>query len=273
MTDYSLSNLDGLPVRSSGGYAQEKLTYVAKYQDIFANGMKNRWPDRTYVDLMAGPGRCVDRDSGEEFEGSPMRSLAVPFTHRIFVENDLVLVDALRRRVGDGPVVIAGDCNAAPILARVRREMPAGLGLAFVDNLGLDVPLATLEALTADRSIDLMITFQVSDLTRNVSNVLEERADPARFTAFFGSSDWIRIARSARERNASPSEVATELLEFYATRLSSFGYAHVAHSSRLMKNSRNVPQYRLLLAGKHEKAVEFFEKIQRIDPSGQRSLL
>jgi hypothetical protein len=40
-----------------------------------------------------------------------------------------------------------------------------------------------------------------------------------------------------------------------------------------MKNSRNVPQYRLLLAGKHEKAVEFFEKIQRIDPSGQRSLL
>jgi three-Cys-motif partner protein len=260
-------------VRASGAYAQEKLVYVAKYQDIFAHGMKNRWPERTYLDLMAGPGRCVDRDSGEEFEGSPMRSLAVPFTRRIFVEGDAVLCDALRRRVGDGPIVIAGDCNAAPVLARVRHEMPGGLGLAFIDNLGLNVPLATLETLTADRNIDLMITFQVSDLTRNVSNVLEERADPGRFTAFFGSSDWIRVAMLARERNASASEVATELLEFYATRLNSFGYAHVAHSLRLMKNSRNVPQYRLLLAGKHEKAVEFFAKIQKIDPSGQRNLL
>jgi hypothetical protein len=37
-----------------------------------------------------------------------------------------------------------------------------------------------------------------------------------------------------------------------------------------MKNSRNVGLYRLVLAGKHERAVQFFEEISKIEPSGQR---
>jgi three-Cys-motif partner protein len=158
------------------------------------------------------------------------------------------------------------------VLERLRAET-RGLGLAFVDNLGLDVPLATLEGLSADRNVDLMITFQVGDLTRNIPNVLGGREGPERFDQFFGSPGWQAVAREATARNATASEIATELIDFYATRLNAIGYPYVEHSQRLMKNSRNVPQYRLLLAGKHPKAVEFFQKIQTIDPSGQRRLL
>jgi hypothetical protein len=42
---------------------------------IFSQGMKRRWPHRVYVDLLAGPGRRVDRDTGEEFDGSPLLAL------------------------------------------------------------------------------------------------------------------------------------------------------------------------------------------------------
>ena len=46
-----------------------------------------------------------------------------------------------------------------------------------------------------------------------------------------------------------------------------------AHSRRIIKNGRNVGFYRLLLAGKHERAVKFFEEISAIEPGGQRGLL
>jgi hypothetical protein len=38
----------------------------------------------------------------------------------------------------------------------------------------------------------------------------------------------------------------------------------------VMKNSRNVGLYRLVLAGKHERAAQFFDEISRIEPGGQR---
>jgi three-Cys-motif partner protein len=261
-------------VRPSGPWAVEKLTYVAKYQDIFATGMK-KWRDRFYVDLLAGPGRCINRESSEEFDGSPVRSLGVRFTTRIFIEADPLLASALRTRVGVGPILIADDCTKSTVIEQVRKETSGRdrLGLAFVDNLGLDVPFATLAALTSDRRIDLMITFQVGDLTRNIPNVLDGREDPGRFDRFFGSTGWQAVAAESMRRNASAGETATVLLDFYARQLETLGYPHLEHSHRLMRNSRNVPQYRLLLAGKNEKAVEFFRKIQAIDPSGQRRLL
>jgi three-Cys-motif partner protein len=73
----------------SGDWAQEKLHYLGGYMGIFNGGMKNLWPHRTYLDLMAGPGRCVLDDSDEEFDGSPLRALKCepPFTSVLLVES------------------------------------------------------------------------------------------------------------------------------------------------------------------------------------------
>jgi three-Cys-motif partner protein len=235
--------------------------------------MKNRFTERVYLDLLAGPGRCVDRDSGEEFPGSPVLSLTAPFTQRVFIEADAALADALRSRVGSDPVILVQDCNLPMTVTQARSHVSENaLGLAFIDNLGLDVVFSTLSSLTVDRRIDLMITFQVSDLTRNIGNVIRGREDRDRFDAFIGSPGWSAVVEQASARNASASETADALLDFYATQLGRIGYPHVVHSRMVMKNSRNVPQYRLLLAGRHERAVEFFRKIEAIDPVGRRSL-
>jgi len=76
------------------------LYYVERYLAIFNGGMKNKWPRRGYIDLMAGPGRCVVRESGEEFEGSPVLALRSqpPFAQAVFVEADDVAAAALERR-------------------------------------------------------------------------------------------------------------------------------------------------------------------------------
>ena len=259
MTVYPLAS-DGLIARPSGPWAQEKLTYLRKYMSTFNVAMKDRW-SRSYLDLMAGPGRCVEEPTGVEFDGSPLvaLSLPVPFSTVTLVEGDPALCAALRTRVGNRAYVIDGDSNDPDVIARLRQTLGHGtLGLAFVDNLGLDVPLSTLEALTADRKVDLCITFQVGDLKRNLSRALKGQ-DEGRWTAFFGPG-WQDVAREADRRNISASDTATLLLDFYGKQLNAMGY-YVANSQQVMKNSNQVGLYRLVLAGKNPLAVKFFDEI------------
>jgi len=72
---YRPSTIDGLPARISGQWAKEKLKYLDKYMHLFNVGMKNRWHNRVFLDLLAGCGKCVDEDTGEEFDGSPLRAI------------------------------------------------------------------------------------------------------------------------------------------------------------------------------------------------------
>lgn len=166
---------DGLTVRDSGPWAKEKLYYVNRYISIFNGGMKNFWPLRGYIDLMAGPGRCVDRETGEEFAGSPVLAWnsTPPFAHAVFVEADPAAARAVSMRtIADAGrrTVLVADCNAQSTTAEIRRLIqPRMLGLCFVDNLGLNVTFDTIRTLVDEkRSIDLLFTFQVNDLTRNV---------------------------------------------------------------------------------------------------------
>jgi hypothetical protein len=62
-------------------------------------------------------------------------------------------------------------------------------------------------------------------------------------------------------------------LDFYSNQLRGIGYKAVTHSQQVMKNSRQVGLYRLVLAGKDRLAAEFFDKISRIEPSGQYRML
>src|ERR1019366_8088582 len=121
-----LSKVDGLPVRDSGPWASEKLYYVPRYMSIFNGGMKNLWAQRGYVDLMAGPGRGVDRETSDEFDGSPLLALQCdpPFTKAVFVDDDPENTAALISRTESQAsrcTVLTGDCNAPATIAEVRR--------------------------------------------------------------------------------------------------------------------------------------------------------
>lgn len=264
---------DGLPARPSGSWAREKLHYVEKYQQIFALSMKNRFPRRMYIDLLAGPGRCVD-DEGE-FKGSALLSRGALFTDRCFIEGDPEMASALRARLGpDSHDVIEGDANSAPLLDAVRARIPAGaLSLAFVDNLGLTIPFSTIRTLTAGHKVDLLITVMVSDLTRNQGHALRgEAGHDARFDGFFGSPEWRSVAQQAKHRNKTPAETVADLLGFYEDQFKAIGYEHFAGARVPMKNSKQAELYRLFLVARSPKAVEFFRKIEAIDYRGQRGL-
>ncbi len=216
--------------------------------------------------------------SGEEFPGSPVLAAESDphFEKCVFVESEPLLQEALETRtapIRDRVRIVAGNCNDASVVTHIRRELPsAALSVTFVDMLGLDVWFTTLETLTSGRRMDLLITLQVSDLTRNAASASAEQQDPERFDRFFGSPNWRRVVEDGTLRRTSNADLATALTEFYTQRLASIGYPHVYELHVLMKNTRNAPLYRLVLAAKHERAVEFFRSIAEIEHSGQRGL-
>jgi three-Cys-motif partner protein len=220
---------DGLPARVSGAWAKDKLYYVERYFTIFNKGMYRKWPRRAYVDLMAGPGRCITANGAEEFDGSPILAAtsAPEFEQCVFVEADPDLGQALATRTaqhGHRVSILPGDCNDPAVVERIRQAVKgAALSVVFVDMLGLDVWFSTLQALTAGRKMDLLITLQVNDLTRNAMSASTEAQDPDRFDRFFGASGWREAVKDCTARRKPAQDVAAALTEYYIERLGTIG--------------------------------------------------
>lgn len=275
---------DGLIARKSGEWAKDKLYYLERYFDIFNQGMKNLWPRRVYVDLLAGPGRCfVDGHPDDEFDGSPILALKckVPFTNALFVEADAVNAHALEARVAvtphaaTGVEVLKADCNSQKAITKVRGLLCQRdqLGLLFVDTLGLsDVHFDTLRRITEGCRADLVYTFHVQDVRRNLPHALATEAQALRFDAAFGSSDWESAWLAHLQGLAPTTDAADALTTFFEIQLKTLGYQFVRPLHRPMKNSKNAPLYRLIFASHSERGIDFWKKIGTIGHSGQRDL-
>jgi len=127
---------DGLRVRESGEWIKRKHHFLDRYCDMFTRSMEGKW-HRLFVDVMAGPGRCQIKPSGEISPGSPFVALARDFDEYRFFEASPDLVDALRQRVAVHPKadrckVIEADWTQA--VTTPAFILPRGtLTLAFVD--------------------------------------------------------------------------------------------------------------------------------------------
>ena len=161
---------DGLPARPSGAWTQEKLGYVERYARAFMIAMhpkrrEGKWEQLVYIDLLAGPGKGIDRRSRIEFDGSPLRALRVsPSFDRLFLgDKSEASMRALRARIPSGDrsrvEIEAGDCNyrTTHIIEILSRRT---LGLAFVDPQGFEVTFSMLKTI-AQRPIDILLFFRV----------------------------------------------------------------------------------------------------------------
>ncbi len=101
MSDFTDSLVDGLPARAARQWTMEKLFYVERYLAVFATAMKDKWHELVYVDLLAGPGRCVIEETGKDIPGSPLLATARTEFGRLFLNDiDPIATVALARRTG-----------------------------------------------------------------------------------------------------------------------------------------------------------------------------
>jgi three-Cys-motif partner protein len=273
---------DGLELRPSGGWAIEKLDYLRRYIDVFETSMRDKWAHRAYVDLFSGPGKCVDRKTGEIFLGSPLVALTTryPFTEYWFADNDQTSIEALSLRYAVSPYAdrvscIKGDSReeVTNIVSRLR-EVPS-LNLAFLDPEGLELEWGIVESLAEVERMDLIIHYPQMGLNRLMPVVFDSET-PNEVDSYFGGSDWKGIYNRFRRREES--FLHRQLMDHYKNNLSSLGYQETLRDDEvglepLMSNELRAPLYRLLFASKHRLGIDFWRKITSRDVKGQRRLL
>jgi three-Cys-motif partner protein len=251
---------DGLIARATGPWAKEKLKNLDRYVGMVTTAMRRKFVGGVvFVDLMAGPGQCIDVRSHdrEEFPGSTLRVLETRFPVRaiVAIENDRLNIAALKARIArheraDLCQLVTDDCNSPTVIEAVRTITDRAITVMFVDLLGTEVHMQTLRELTRDRVVDMLITWPEMDVVRNRGQMLEQAS---RWTAFFGSDAWQRIVTEA-----GPARRLRNLQLLYAKELGQFGYRSRFIGS--VKNLRGRALYRPLFATRNERGLDFWTK-------------
>lgn len=257
---------DRLPAFPLRPWTKTKLHLIERYLAIFAVGMRKHWR-LVYIDLFAGPGLCVDEETGAERPGSALLAATRNEFDAIFLNDiDEQAVSALERRIGSTGRVTFNqmDCNAAAAAAR-RQLFPAQkhrqtLGLAVIDPMAFQISFDAIERMTAGLRVDLIITFMIGYIHRFIGNpVMGPTLD-----CFFGTAEWRSLVPGTQRSQPS----YRELLDLYEERLSSIGYS-VFDDRQQARNRRGSVIYHMIYASKHERGGEFWRKISQRDDKGQ----
>jgi three-Cys-motif partner protein len=277
-----VSVLDGLPVRSVGEWAYEKIYRLVQYFGIFAGGMKNQWNSLNYLEIGSGPGRCIVREDCIETDGT---SLAVirnrqfaSLKKALFIDSSSRVTEILNERLialesTPKAEAIIGDYEApSSLYPIIDRLSPRSLNLVFIDPTECDVPFATIESIVNRlQNADLLINVALgTDVNRNiVPAILSPTHAKARekYERFLGTPQF--CARDEIINLAKRSDhdaLRRKFAEVYNERLGTIGYVHT--DIRPVRH-----YYYLLFASKSYKGLEFWRKSCKIGPDNQRELL
>ncbi|MBI3828482.1 MAG: three-Cys-motif partner protein TcmP [Planctomycetes bacterium] len=251
---------DGLPARAVGPWAEKKLKVLSTYMSLFTVGMKptekkkHNWSKLVYIDLFAGPSRCIIRDSETEILGSPLRAFesAGLFSKMYYVEAETWANEALSKRVSNDPrcSVVASDCNEA-VKRIIRERTDNTLYLAFIDPTGLDIHFDTIKQLSRGIHCDLIINWFMSALTRNLP-YWQKKQESDKLDLFFGTDRWKNCIH-----DRTPTRTFQCWVDLYREQLKSIGYSEQP-SPYIIKNKKGAEMYWLWFASKHKMGKKFW---------------
>jgi len=274
---------DGLPMREAWAWAKEKLDYLKRYIDVFETSMRQKWPIRYYVDLLAGPGKNIDRDSGAIMLGSPLIALTTtyPLTGYFFTDVSDENTKALLQRCAAAPHsqqvdIRTGDCNdlVNDTVAHIKQDDWRSLNLAFLDPTGMELQWETVVKLATVRRMDLIINYPQGGLNRSMPQAFETEGQTS-VDDFFGDRAWRKIYRDWLSQGKPPG-LHRQLIDFYKARLQNLDYEEVLRADQIGDEPlirsvrRRAPLYRLLFASKDRLGHDFWHKVTRRDVYGQR---
>ena len=263
---------DGLPALEVADHAKEKEFVLRRIVEIFNVGMQNRWDQRYYVDVFAGPGRCLIRGTTTEINGSPMLAAesAAKFTDYFLADSDPESLSTLRERISrlalPEEIGVQYYLNDADTVVReILKDLPQArqsLGLTVFDPWGWDFSFETLATMSANRRLDLVVNFPIGYIKRNWDREL------AQLDRFMNGTSYKEPFQSAMRRETPGELPARVLLDAYATELRNIGYGFIRDNVRV-DNSRHLTLYSLIFASKHERGADFWDKVTQRQGTGQ----
>jgi three-Cys-motif partner protein len=248
------SSDDQLPIRESGSQAREKHKHLAYYGKMFATGMKNKFENRVYIELFAGPGRCRFSD-GVEGRGSPLQMIDLEFTRFIFIEKNVEGAEALETRVSKhdaagNVTVYCGDC--ADAVSRVALPQSKCLALTFIDPTGIShCPFGLIKTLRHRIRTDLLVNFP-HGMGLKMNQHQYTPHEKSILTRFLGTSNWTKFI------DRSPGDFVRGVLELYKEQLQKLDYLVGKHEV-VIRAQQGTPLYMLVFASRDPLGVQFWD--------------
>lgn len=267
---------DSLPVRCVGEWSQKKIYFIAQYLGIFATGMHKKWK-LNYVEICSGPGKCIDRESGYEFDGTALSVLKHDsfkfLENAFFFDYDQNVVSILNQRIqglqiSNAKAFVGDYLNANTICDVLRSQLTSeSLNLVVIDPTDCSVPFSCIESLKATmRNMDIIINVATgTDFNRNVNNILSDPIKYAdvkeKYEAFLHKRGFF----DSLKRDDSNYNKRMDFRRAFMDSLRRIGYKYFE-----IKEVENF--YDILFASESERGLDFWNKANKLTFDGQYSL-
>ncbi len=275
------SVIDNLPVRCVGQWAVQKIYLLYQYFGIFTKGMQRKW-EVNYIEICSGPGRCISRERGTEFDGTALSVIkhdAFRYLHKaLFFDFNQVIVDTLNKRISDSEVYNAkaflGDYNKPhDICESILREIsPNSLNLVFIDPTDCSIPFNLIRHIkNTIPKVDFIINVAIgSDYNRNIKEVILNQDKfkklISKYSRFLNSTSFFQ-SPSNKEFALAGNNLALRVAfrDAYKDGLKTLGYEHFSYH-------RILNLYDILFATENKRGIDFWEKATKYKFDGQSTL-
>lgn len=224
-----------------------------------------------YIDTFSGAGLHIDRATGEDIAGSPLRVLSghIPFDKYYFIDLDGEKADFLRnyctQHFSDREIEVKqGDCN------EVIKDTISGMTyrnyeriFCLLDPYGLHLKWDTVEIMGKKKIVDLILNFPIMDMNRNAiwhDYGKVSAQDKKRMTRFWGDESWLEVAYNPSPQsnlfddNPLEKQPNEAVADAFRKRLKSVaGFQYVPKPIPL-KNSTGATVYYLFFASQNSTA-------------------
>ena len=268
---------DGYLREIVGPWVQDKHARLARYIGI-SRSVRAKFIGRgkagaTFIDLYSGPGRARVRDEIQAIHGSPLVAWheavdgGAAFTQIHVADADPQFseaVDARLKRI-HAPVFAETGSAIATVDRVVSKLDPYALHFAFLDpyNLG-DLPFDIIRKLAGLKRMDILIHVSIQDLQRNLRRYIDSENSPLDSFAP-GWRTQVDVSRAAKL-------VRAKILEYWRSLLKAETMT-TTETAELIVGGKNQRLYLLAFAARHERALDFWEKVRNVDGDQQPLLL
>ena len=274
-----ISVKDGLPVRCVGQWAEQKIYLLYQYFGIFTKGMKNKWSGKlNYIEICSGPGRCIDRDSGTEIDGTALAILQHEgFTHvrkALFFDFNKTVVDVLSERIAQlkisNALAFVADYNKADELcAIITKEIQRdSLNLVFIDPTDCSVPFTLIRKIKETLpNVDFIINVATgTDFNRNVPMAIGNADRASKYCSFLNNDTFFSDPETvALQQRGDFNNLRLKFRTTYQNSLAAIGCKYF--DIEVIQH-----YYDILFAAEHETAMKFWNSATAIKHDGQRTL-
>lgn len=282
----SIPGADGLPVQCVGAWVEDKYFFLEQYLNASCEA-RRKFADKgnaVFIDLFAGPGRCIVKNERKEIDSGGIRALnrdTAPFNEYFYFDINKSNTDALGKRIDRkfNCHIRHGDSNMLvnELVEELLRQYYR-YHFAFVDPFGPQgLKFNTLRELAKLKRMDMLIHFPIGAIKRNLTMWGSSTKTP--LDEFLGTTKW------RKEIQGLPSnKIFKILIDVFKEQLKSIGYPeeglkmassgvdiYAGLPTVPVRNTKNVDLYVLILASKHRLAQKIWNSIIKTSPDGQKS--